>query len=77
MPINSSTLTLKGVDYYKIVYNESNTTTSLYLMNIKEQKDRRLIFRCFGSNSAGNSNIDFTIDIVMPPILVDNDVNKL
>ncbi|KAL7070447.1 hypothetical protein ACQ4LE_010441 [Meloidogyne hapla] len=71
VPINSSSVPLRKEDY-KILYNESNTTTSLYLLDVKNQTDNILQFRCSASNSAGTSHIDFNVSIVMPPVFIDN-----
>ena len=59
---------------YKIINNESNTTSSLYLLDVKQQKDNSLQFRCSATNSAGASHIDFNVSIIVPPVLVDNNV---
>jgi len=59
---------------YKIINNESNTTSLLYLLDVNEQKDNSLQFRCSATNSAGTSHIEFNVSIIVPPVLVDNNV---
>nr|CAD2157874.1 unnamed protein product [Meloidogyne enterolobii] len=71
VPINSSTMAFRKEDY-KIINNESNTTSSLYLLDVKQQKDNSLQFRCSATNSAGASHIEFNVSIIVPPVLVDN-----